>query len=153
MAGAAAAAPRGTIRMTCPRNLAAQHVAPIVARFTARHPEVRFDITVSDGLIDLVEQGFDLAIRIGRVGSDGLVARRLGQVRLGVAASPAYLRAHRGPRQPEDLAGHRALTYAYAAAPQMWRLIGADGVEHDVRVSGPLLANSGELLGAAAPAG
>jgi len=153
LAGATAAAPRGTIRLTCPRNLAAQQVAPIIARFAARHPGVRFDVTVSDGLVDLVEEGFDLAIRIGRVGSEGLVARRLGQVRQIVAAAPSYLRSNRAPRVASDLAGHRALTYAYAAAPNLWRLIGPDGEGHDVRVAGPLIANSGELLIASAAAG
>jgi DNA-binding transcriptional LysR family regulator len=153
LAGATAATPRGTIRLTCPRNLAAQQVAPAIARFVARHPGVRFDVTVSDSLVDLVEEGFDLAIRIGRVGAEGLVARRLGQVRQLVAAAPDYLRAHRAARAPADLTGHRALTYAYAAAPYLWRLTGPDGEAHDVRVSGPLIANSGELLIASAAAG
>jgi DNA-binding transcriptional LysR family regulator len=153
LAGATAATPRGTIRLTCPRTLASQQVAPIIARFAARHPNVRFDVTVSDGLVDLVEEGFDLAIRVGRVGAEGLVARRLGQMRLMLAASPAYLRSKRAPRVPSDLAGHRALTYAYAGTPHLWHLIGPDGTEHDVRVAGPLIANSGELLVASAAAG
>jgi len=153
MVGAAAAAPRGTIRLTCPRNLAATQVAPVIARFAARHPDVRFDVTVSDSVVDLVEEGFDLAIRIGRIGSEALVGRRLGRVRQILAAAPAYLRSHRPPRAPADLAGHRALTYAYAAAPNLWRLIGPDGAAHDVRVAGPLMANSGELLIASAGAG
>jgi len=153
MAGAAAASPRGTIRLTCPRNLAAQQVAPAIARFSVRHTNVRFDVTVSDSLVDLVEEGFDLAVRIGRVGAEGLVGRRLGQVRQVLAAAPVYLRSNRPPRTPPDLASHRALTYAYAAAPHLWRLSGPDGTEHDLRVNGPLIANSGELLIAAACAG
>jgi DNA-binding transcriptional LysR family regulator len=153
VASATAATPRGTIRLTCPRNLASQQVAPVIARFAARHPHVRFDVTVSDSLVDLVEEGFDLAIRIGRIGAEGLVARPLGQVRLMLAAAPSYLRSNRAPRVPSDLAAHRALTYAYAAAPNLWRLIGADGTEHEVRVAGPLIANSGELLIASAAAG
>ena len=150
---ATAAAPRGTIRLTCPRNLAARQVAPVIARFASRHPDVRFDVTVSDSLVDLVEEGFDLAIRIGRVGAEGLVGRRLGQVRQTLAAAPAYLNSHRVPRAPADLAAHRALTYAYAAVPNVWRLTGPDGTEQDVRVAGPLIANSGELLIASAVAG
>ena len=153
LAGVTAATPRGTIRLTCPRNLAARQVAPLIARFAARHPSVRFDVMVSDSLVDLVEEGFDLAIRIGRVGAEGLVARRLGQVKLMLAAAPSYLRTNRAPRAPSDLAAHRALTYTYAAAPQLWRLIGPDGAEHDVRVTGPLIANSDELLIASAVAG
>ena len=153
LAGANAGAPRGTIRLTCPRNMAAQQVAPAIARFASRHPNVRFDVTVSDSLVDLVEEGFDLAIRIGRIGAEGLVARRLGQVRQLIAAAPAYLRSNRVPQVPSDLNGHRALAYAYSAAPYLWRLNAAGGVGQDVRVSGPLIANSGELLIAAASAG
>jgi DNA-binding transcriptional LysR family regulator len=100
-----------------------------------------------------VEEGFDLAIRIGRIGSEALVGRCLGQVRQIPAAAPSYLRANRAPRGPADVAAHRALTYAYAPAPHVWRLIGPDGTGHDVRVSGPLMANSGELLIASAAAG
>jgi DNA-binding transcriptional LysR family regulator len=153
LVGAVAATPRGTIRLTCPRNLAARQVAPVIARFATRHPSVRFDVTVSDGLVDLVEEGFDLAVRIGRIGSEGLVGRRLGQVKQIVAAAPSYLRASGAPRAPSDLAAHRALTYAYAPTPNLWRLIGPDGTGHDVRVSGPLVANNGELLIASATAG
>ena len=153
VAGAAAATPRGTIRLTCPRNLATRQVAPMIARFAVRHPNVRFDVTVSDSLVDLVEEGFDLAIRMGRVGAEGLVARRLGQVKMMLAASPSYLRANRAPRVPSDLATHRALTYAYAATPNLWRLVGRDGTEHEVRVTGPLIGNSDELLIASAAAG
>jgi DNA-binding transcriptional LysR family regulator len=152
LAGATAATPRGTIRLTCPRNLATRQVAPMIARFAVRHPNVRFDVTVSDSLVDLVEEGFDLAIRMGRVGAEGLVARRLGQVKMMLAASPSYLRANRAPRVPSDLAAHRALTYAYAATPHLWRLVG-DGTEHEVRVTGPLIGNSDELLVASAAAG
>jgi len=144
LAGATAATPRGTIR---------RQVAPVIARFAARHPNVRFDVTVSDSLVDLVEEGFDLAIRMGRVGAEGLVARRLGQVKLMLAAAPSYLRANRAPREPSDLGAHRALTYAYAAAPHLWRLVGPDGRWHDVRVNGPLIGNSDELLIASAAGG
>ena len=153
LAGATAAIPRGTIRLTCPRNLATRQVAPMIAAFAVRHPHVRFDVTVSDSLADLVEEGFDLAIRIGRIGTEGMVARRLGQVRLVLAAAPLYLQTSRPVRVPADLPSHRALIYEYSAAPHMWRFTGPDAAVHDVRVNGPLIANSGELLIAAAVAG
>lgn len=153
LAGAAAATPRGTIRLTCPRNLAARQIAPVIARFAARHPGVRFDVTVSEGLVDLIEEGFDLAVRIGRIGSDGLVGRRLGQMKQIVAAAPSYLRANRALREPSDLAAHQVLIYAYAPTPNVWRMTGPDGAWHDVRVGGPLIANNGELLIASAIAG
>ena len=127
--------------------------APAVAQFNARHPDVRFEISVSDRIVDLVEEGFDLAIRISPSANDQLVARRLGVVRLWLAASPGYLAARGTPRKPADLSAHAALTYAYALNPRIWRLVDGKGVVHDVRVSGPLHCNSGDLSIAAAIAG
>lgn len=153
LASSTAVAPRGTLRITCSHAMGVQRVAPAIATFVARYPEVRFDVSVSDRIVDLVEEGFDLAIRIGKVGSDQLVARRLGTIRLLACASPAYLKARGVPRHPGDLAAHSTLTYAYAATPRMWRLNDQAGTQHDVRVSGPLNSNSGDLAIAAAIAG
>jgi DNA-binding transcriptional LysR family regulator len=108
---------------------------------------------VADRFVDLVEEGFDLAIRVGRVGGDQLVARRLGAMRLLACAAPAYLRARGIPRTPADLAGHAVLTYANMPNPHVWRLTDRQGHHHDVRVAGPLHSNSGDLLVASAIAG
>lgn len=153
VAGSSAATPRGRLRLTCSFAMGVQRIAPAVASFTARYPEVSFEISVSDRITDLVEEGFDLAIRIGRVGSDQLVARRLGTMRLFVCAAPAYLRARGTPRTPADLAAHPALMYANSPNPRVWTLVGRQGEVHEVRVSGPLLSNSGDLSVAAAIAG
>lgn len=152
-AGAATAAPSGRLKLTCPYNLLAQPIAPALAEFARRHPQVSFDVTVADRVIDLVDEGFDLAVRIGAPGGGQLVARRLGSTQLVACASAAYVAQRGAPQAPADLARHSALTYAYVASPSLWRLIGADGVAHEVRVGGPLHANSGELLVAAAAAG
>ena len=152
-AGAAAAAPSGRLKLTCPYNLLAQPIAPALAEFSRRHPQVGFEVVVADRLIDLVEEGFDLAVRIGAPGGEQLVARRLGTTELVACASPAYLKRHGTPREPADLAGHSALTYAYVASPFLWRFIDPSGQPREVRVGGPLHANSGELLVAAAVAG
>jgi DNA-binding transcriptional LysR family regulator len=152
-AGAAAAAPSGRLKLTCPYNLLAQPIAPAIAEFNRRHPPVSFDVTVADRVIDLVDEGFDLAVRIGAPGGGQLVARRLGATQLLACAAPSYLQRHGTPRQPADLARHRALTYAYVASPFQWRLVDAEGRPQEVRVGGPLHANSGELLVAAAVAG
>ncbi len=152
-AGAASAVPVGRLKLTCPYNLLAQPIGPALAEFSRRHPQVSFDVAVADRVIDLVDEGFDLAVRIGAPGSDQLVARRLGTTELVACASSTYL-ARRGlPEEPADLARHDALTYAYLASPSLWRLIDAQGLPHEVRVGGPLHANSGELLVAAAVAG
>ena len=153
IAGQAAAKPRGTLRLTCSHNMAERRVAPAIASFVQQYPDVKFDLTVSDRVIDLVDDGFDLAIRVGQVGSDRLVARRLGQTRLIVCAAPAYLQKNGAPETPADLSTHNTLTYAYASAPLSWRLVDGEGKVHEVRVGGSLHANSGDALCAAAIAG
>jgi DNA-binding transcriptional LysR family regulator len=148
LASRAAAQAHGTIKLTCPYNLAAQPLAPAIASFVAGHPAVKFDVTVSDRMIDLVEEGFDLAVRIGPVGGDLLVARKIGATELVLCAAPAYLKGHGIPETPGDLARHSVMTYAYA--PRVWQLRNAAGQGHEVRVQGPLHSNSGEMsLGAA----
>jgi len=152
-AGQSAAEPRGTIRITCSYSMAEQRVAPAIARFAERHAQVRFELVVSDRIVDLVEEGFDLAVRVGPPGSDRLVARRLGSMQLVLCAAPAYLQRQGEPRDLADLERHNALTYAYASAPRLWRFTDAAGAVHDVRVDGSLHANSGDALRAAAVAG
>ncbi len=153
IAGQSAAEPRGTVRITCSHGMAEQRVAPAIATFVERHPAVKFDLVVSDRFVDLVEEGFDLAVRVGPVGSDRLVARRLGTMRLLLCASPAYLERRGTPGSVEALAEHDGLTYAYSSTPRLWRFTGADGRVHEVRVAGKLHANSGEALRSAAMAG
>ncbi len=152
-ASRATAQAHGTIRLTCPHNLAAQPLAPAIASFIARHPAVRFDVNVSDRVVDLVEEGFDLAIRVGAVRGELLVARKLGATELVLCAAPSYLAAHGAPKVPADLARHQVMTYAYSPTPRTWQLRDADGRSHEVHVQGPLHANSGELAIGAAVAG
>jgi len=151
-AGAGARVPRGTLRMTCGTTFGTHYVADAVAAYAALHPQVRFDVDLSDRMIDLVEEGFDLALRIGTVASPALIVRRIGTTSLVCCASPAYLARHGTPRVPADLAHHRCLTYAYAPERDVWRFRGPDG-EHAVTVSGPARANNGEMLTALAVAG
>jgi DNA-binding transcriptional LysR family regulator len=153
LAGQSSAQARGTIRLTCSYSMAEQQVAPAIASFVERHPGVKFELVVSDRIVDLVEEGFDLAIRVGAVGSDRLVARRLGSMRMVLCAAPSYVERHAAPRFPEDLAGHNALTYAYAPSPRVWRFTDAKGDVHEIRVAGNLHANSGDALRAAAVQG
>jgi DNA-binding transcriptional LysR family regulator len=153
LASSSAAAPRGRLRLTCSHAVGIQRLAPAIASFAGQYPEVGFDVSVSDRIVDLVEEGFDLAIRVGQVGSEQLVARRLGRMRLLVCASPGYLQAHGMPQVPADLAGHRVMTYAYATTPRVWRLTDRRGNSEEVRVAGPLHSNSGDLSIAAAIAG
>ena len=150
VAGQSAAEPRGTIRLTCSYSMAEQRVAAAIAAFADRHAQVKYELVVSDRIVDLVEEGFDLAVRVGSVGGDRLVARRLGAMRLVLCAAPAYLQRHGVPRTPDDLVRFNALTYAYASAPRVWRFTDAAGRQHEVRVSGSLHSNSGDALRSAA---
>jgi DNA-binding transcriptional LysR family regulator len=152
-AGRAAVVPRGTIKLTTSVNFGVRNVAPAIAAFVAVHPEVRFDVSLSDRIVDLVEEGFDVAIRIGSGGSESLVARKLGETRLVPCASRDYLAAHGAPLVPEDLRKHNCFTYEYGSPRDLWRFRDAEGRERNVRVMGNLHSNNGDLLAEAAARG
>src|SRR4051812_31030800 len=131
-ASSAAVVPRGTIRLTTSVNFGVRHVAPAIAAFLAAYRDVRFDVSLADRVVDLVEEGFDLAIRIGTPGADNLVARKLGETRLVPCASPAYLARHAAPKTPEELAGHNCFTYEYVTPRNVWRFRDRSGAERAV---------------------
>ena len=149
-AAASTARPRGTIKLTCSINFGVRYLSPAIGAFLARHAEIRFDVSLSDRIVDLVEEGYDLAIRIGSTGGENVVARQLGQTRLVCCAAPDYLKRHGTPRSPEDLVKHRCLTYEYFQLRNLWQFRDRAGRERPVRVSGPLHSNNGDLLVAAA---
>lgn len=146
------AVPRGTVRLTTSINFGMGHITPAIAAFLARHPQVKFDVSLSDRVVDLVEEGFDLAIRIGAPGPETLVARKLSETRLVPCASPQYLRTHGAPKTPQDLTRHNCLTYEYASRDE-WTFIDAQARVSKVRISGNLNSNNGELLAEAAAQG
>ena len=148
-----AVVPRGTIRLTTSLNFGVRHLAPAIAEFLAAHAEVRFDVSLSDRIVDLVEEGFDLGVRIGTAGSENLVARKLGETRLVPCASPQYLLAHPAPKTPEDLADHNCFTYEYVTPRNLWRFRDASGRERAVRIAGTLHSNNGDLLAEVAARG
>lgn len=151
--GASTLEPRGTLKLTCATTFGIRHLAPAIAAYAQRHPRVRFDVELSDRVVDLVEEGFDLAIRIGTVRSQALIARRIGTTALVCCAAPAYLERHGAPEAPQDLARHACLTYAYSQERNVWRFTDRDGVVQAVTVSGPAHSNNGALLTALAVAG
>jgi DNA-binding transcriptional LysR family regulator len=152
-ASRAAVVPRGTIKLTSAVNFGVRHLAPAIAEFLAAHREVRFDVSLSDRIVDLVEEGFDLGIRIGAAGSEHIVARQLGETRLVPCAAPAYLAAHGAPQTPDDLERHNCLTYEYATPRNVWRFRDPAGGERSVRVRGCLHGNNGDLLAEVAARG
>jgi DNA-binding transcriptional LysR family regulator len=152
--GSASVELRGTLRLTAPISFGAWHLAPAIADFARLHPQVKFDISLSDQQTDLVEEGLDLAIRVGALGSQNLVARPIGKARMMLCAAQDYLNAHGIPQKPDDLINHQCLTYAYASDNHLWRF--ADPNEQDgkrdgkgpitVRVGGGVHSNNGLLL-------
>ncbi|ACL59989.1 LysR family transcriptional regulator [Methylobacterium nodulans] len=146
-AGAEAVEPRGTLRLNVPLSFGVREIAPALADFAAAHPGLRIDLGLNDRTVDLIEEGWDLAVRIGRLRDSSLVARFLAPCRLLVCAAPAYLEAHGTPRRPDDLAAHNCLGYTLASA-EGWRF-----GERAYPVSGNLRASNGDALLAAAIAG
>ncbi|WP_158044961.1 LysR family transcriptional regulator [Skermanella pratensis] len=147
------AEPRGTLRVNGPMSFGSTHLASALAAYCERHPQVRIDLVLNDRQVDLVEEGYDVAIRIARMTDSSLIARRLAPIRLALCAAPEYLRRHGTPLTPADLAGHNCLLYTYSPTPLDWTLIGPDGGETTIRVTGSLSANNGDALVAAAVAG
>ncbi len=151
-AGRSGARPTGRLRLNAPMTFGTMHLAPAIPAYCAAHPAVTVDMTLNDRLVDLVDEGFDLAVRIGRLDDSSLVARRLALCRFIACAAPSYLAQRGRPATPEELADHTCLGYSYAPDGDVWEFVGRDGPRR-VRVSGPLRANNGEALAAAAAAG
>ena len=148
-----AVTPRGRLRLTAPIALATLRLAPAFAAFSRAYPEVTLDIVLSDSLADFAEEGLDLAIRVGRVGSDNLVARHIGETTLLAAAAPDYLARAGIPEAPGDLARHTCLTYTYAANGNQTQFDGKNGESSTVRITGPVNANNGMFLAEMAASG
>jgi DNA-binding transcriptional LysR family regulator len=138
-----ASEPVGRLRVTAPMALGASHVAPQIAVYAARHPRVNIELVLNDRIVDLVEEGYDLAIRIGRLADSSLIARRIGETRFVVCASPGYLAARGRPSRPADLSAHECVLYSYASAA--WTFSGPHGSE-TVRVGGRVVCNNGEAI-------
>lgn len=145
--------PRGRVRMTAPMSFGLQHLTPVLPDFLASYPAITIDLHLSDQLVDLVGEGFDVALRIADLPDSRMVARRLCQVRRVLVAAPAYLAARGRPTHPRELAQHACLGYAYLPSAGTWRFRGPKGAEAAVEVSGPLCANNAEALLPALKAG
>jgi DNA-binding transcriptional LysR family regulator len=147
--------PRGTLRLTCGVSFGIRYLAPALAGFAAAHPEVLYDLDVSDRAVDLVEEGFDLAVRIGTLGAQGsMVARRLGWTQVVCCAAPSYLQNHVAPlEKPADLAAHECLCYTNVGLPNVWRFTDADGHVEDVKIATRHRANNGQVLASLAVQG
>ena len=144
----------GTLRVTLSASFGRQHVSPLLPKFLARHPKLRLSVHLSDQVVDLVSEGFDLAIRIGAMEDSQLVARRIAANRRVLCASPDYLRRRGQPQVPQDLQNHECLLlFGSSGRQDVWRLHDAQGKEMPVRVQGRFESNLGELLRDASVAG
>jgi DNA-binding transcriptional LysR family regulator len=139
----------GLLRINAPLTFGNLHLAPLWPRFTAAHPKVTLDITLNDRVVDLVEEGYDLAVRITNLANSQLVSRRLATTRIVLCASPGYLAAHGTPTHPRELAAHPVLAYSYWTGGDDWRFHGPEG-EVAVRVNPTIRTNSGDTCRIAA---
>lgn len=144
----------GTLRIAAPVGFGVPHIGPVVAAFMHQHPKIRVDLDLSDRRIDLIEEGVDVAIRIGgELEDSSLMARRLCAVHGVVAASPDYWRATGQPETPSDLNDCTSLCYTNLRAPEVWRYEDPLGKKGIVRTQARLTASNGDLLCNAAIAG
>ena len=152
IAGQMTRRPQGVLRVTIPLSYGQHRLAAIIGDYTQAYPQVQLDISLSDRKVDLIEDGFDLAIRIGAMPQSDLIARKIGGVRSIVCAAPAYLARHGVPQTPADLAGHACLGYTLTGTGADWRLESPDGPVI-VPILGPIRADNGDIIRLAALSG
>lgn len=139
----------GLLRVNAPVTFGILHLAPLWGMFKALHPKVTFDITLADRVVDLVEEGYDVAIRIATLESSTLVSKRLTSTRMVLCASPHYLKLHGTPTRPADLSRHAVISYSYWSTKDEWRFAGPLGPV-SVKTSPCIHTNSGDTCRAAA---
>jgi DNA-binding transcriptional LysR family regulator len=139
----------GLLRINAPLTFGILHLAPLWGRFVEAHPKVSLEIDLSDRIVDLVDEGYDLAVRITNLPSSQLVSRRLATSRMVLCAAPGYLARHGVPAHPRDLAAHRVISYSYWSTRDEWTFTGPEG-EVRVRTQPRIHANNGDTCRAAA---
>ncbi len=148
--------PAGMVRLGCPGVFGRIYVAPRLPVLLQRYPELSMELLVSDSVVDMVQDGLDLAIRVGEVLDASLVARRIGSTSALAVASPSYLAEHGEPTHPSELVGHECILFTRLASPEQWNFTGP-GADSDamltVNVSGRLRTNGIEAVLEAAVAG
>lgn len=144
---------RGTLRVNAPLSFGFREVAPLMTEFSGLHPSVTVDLGLNDRFVDLIEEGWDVAVRIGRLQNSTMIARKIAPCRLVVCGSPGYFSERGTPKSVEDLSGHNCLGYTLSqgVGPDQWAF-GADGMVK-VAIKGNLRVNNGDALLVAAVAG
>lgn len=140
------AEPRGTLRVTAPAGFTLLHLTPLIGPFVARYPEVRLELSLEDRRVDIIEEGFDLALRVAELEDSGLVARKIAPARRVICASPAYLERRGVPEHPQELVHHDCMVYTYGPQPGRWRFhTRGSGRDIVVPVRGPVTSNNGTI--------
>ncbi len=145
--------PQGTLRINGPMTFGILHLAPIVAEFIVQYPDLQVELSLNDRLIDPIEEGFDVTVRIAAPPTAAsLIVRHLAPSPIVLCAAPAYLAAKSIPTHPQDLKQHACLHYGHMAQANSWTLVGTEKT-YQVNINGPLCCNNGEVLREAALAG
>ncbi|MBL0163980.1 MAG: LysR family transcriptional regulator [Xanthomonadales bacterium] len=144
--------PRGKMRVSAPISFSVRHLAPALSEFQRRHPRVELELELSDRLVDLVDEGFDLAIRIGKLADSSLVARRIAPASLVMVASPRYLDRAGVPSEPANLANHNFMIYTLATRRDEI-VLERDDETVSTRIRGNLRVDNGDFIAAAAVEG
>jgi DNA-binding transcriptional LysR family regulator len=139
-------APRGRLVVNAPMSFGYLQLGRVMPDFLALYPDLTVDLTLTDRFVDLIDEGIDVAVRIGALTDSSLVARRLAPIRRVVCASPAYLSARGTPATPGDLAGHDCIGYSNPPGQTEWRFVDADGRPQPVAVGGRLTVNNGDVI-------
>lgn len=139
----------GLLKVNVPVTFGLMHLASLWPAFLARHPKLGIDITLSDRVVDLVEEGFDLAVRIGQLSSSSLISRKLATTRMVLCASPDYLKRRGEPAEPSELLQHDVISYSLFSSGENWTFAGPDG-DVTVKVAPRVRTNSGDTCRAAA---
>lgn len=146
MAGQEVLQPKGMLRISAPHSYGIHELAPLLTVFRRQYPDLRLDIDLSDRVVDLANEGIDVALRISRALTSQLIARRLHEISMIVCATPAYLKQHGCPQSPDDLSEHAILNYSYLSTGENWAFTHQDGCEVSIRVHPTVQATNGELL-------
>src|SRR5690554_649118 len=146
-------APRGRLRLTAPLTFGTMEIAPALNEFARRFPEIELDVAFTDRVVNLVDEGFDLAVRVGRPADSSMIARKLCTVRLVVLGAPDYLERHGAPATPDDISGFDCILDANFREPGRWPFRGPDGEAMSVPVAGRIRYSNAEACLEAAKAG
>lgn len=139
--------PRGVLRLSLPMSFGVKYLSPVVSDFIRQYNDLKVEIAFSDRTVNIVDEGFDLAVRIGRLKDSSLIARKLTETRVHLVASPSFLEEHGKPGHPSDLKDYPCLRYTYQTGGANWQFVSSEtGEEVSVKVDGPMTVNNGDAI-------